>query len=56
VDEHPRRQGWHTESDGLIAKLALALVEPVEQVPAGLQKLDAVADQGEGIWGIPGCC
>jgi hypothetical protein len=56
VDEHPWRQGWHTESDRLIAKLALALVEPVEQIPAGLQKLDAIADQGEGIRGFPGCC
>jgi hypothetical protein len=53
MDEHAWRKCWHAQGDRLIAKLALALVEPAEQVPARLQKLDAVADQGEGVWGVP---
>lgn len=50
VDEHARWQSRHAQGDGLVAELALALVEPVEQLPAGLQKLDAVSDEGKGVW------
>jgi hypothetical protein len=53
VDEHPRRQSRHVQGDGLVAKLALAFVEPAEQLPARLQELDTVADQRQGIWGVP---
>lgn len=54
VDEHAWRQRGHAQGDRLVAELALALVEPAEELPAGLQELDAVADQREGVRGVPG--
>lgn len=49
VDEHARGEGWDCEGEGLVAELALAFVEPAEEVPARLEELYAVAHEGEGV-------
>jgi hypothetical protein len=36
MNENSRGQCWHTQSGRLIAKLALALFKPAEEVPTGL--------------------
>ncbi|KAK4665782.1 hypothetical protein QC763_0066020 [Podospora pseudopauciseta] len=49
VDEHAWGEGWDCEGEGLVAELALAFVEPAEEVPAGLEELNTVAHEGEGV-------
>lgn len=53
-DDDARRQAGDVQLERLAAEEALALGEPGEELLAGPEEVEAVADEGERIWWFPG--
>ncbi len=52
VNESSWGQGRDCQGHGLVAELALALIEPGEQLPSILEEPDAIANKRQGVWGL----
>lgn len=52
VDDNAGREAGHVQLEGLGAEEALAAGEPGKELLAGLEEVEAIADEREGVWGF----